>query len=165
MRKLTLFLAIMVLASCSPQRRLARLLERYPLPETHDTVYLPGKTIYKDTIITRYVPGDSVEVEIPIFVPVDIPDTAIRANTGLASATAYLQDNTLGLRLIQNDSLFKFLLDSAIRENIDTVRIEIVKEVPKLVPPNPFWKNGFWILTGVLILSIIVFAFFVTRKK
>jgi hypothetical protein len=165
MNKTILFFIIFILAGCSPQRRLARLLERYPLPEVHDTVYLPGKTVYKDTTIYRYLPGEIDTVEIQVPVPFAIPDTSVTALTSLATARAYLKHNRLGLSLIQNDSLFKFLLDSAIRENRDTIKIETVKEVPKLVPPNPFWRNGFWVLVGVLIVSLVVFAFFVTRKR
>jgi len=156
MNKIIIICLALILASCSPQRRLARLLERHPLPETHDTLYLPGETIYKDTTITRYLPGETVVFDLLVDVPIDIPDTFLIAETTLATALAHLKDNRLGLELIQKDSVFKFLLEKAIRENRDTVRIETVKEVPKLIPPNPFWKNGFWVVGGLLVLMILL---------
>lgn len=160
--KLVFILAIIILASCSPQKRLARLIEKYPIPETIDTLYLPGPIFFKDTIITKYLPGETDTVEILITVPIDLPDTSIHAATTLARATAYLDDNRLGLNLVQLDSLFQWKLDSAIQEHLDTVRI--IKKIPYPVieKAKPFYKNGFFILAGLVVLILLLF--FIFRK-
>jgi len=165
MRKFILFLTIVILASCSPQRRLARLLERYPLPEKVDTLYLPGEKVYKDTTIYRDIPGETVEVAVLVDVPINIPDTSLFAVTDLAEATAYLRDNVLGLELKQLDRIYEFKLDSAIRENTpDTVYIisEKVVTVEKLVT-KPFYKNGFFILVSLILVGMILSLLF--RKR
>lgn len=163
MRKFVLFLAIVILAGCSPTRRLARLLERYPLPEKIDTLYLPGETVYKDTTIYRDVPGETVEVAVPVDVPVNIPDTSILAETTLARAEASLKDNVLSLKLEQLNQIYQFKLDSAIREHSDT--IQIIKEIPFPVieKAKPFYKNGFFILAALVVL-LLVFVFAFRRK-
>jgi len=161
--KLVFILAMMILASCSPQRRLARLLERYPLPEKIDTLYLPGETIYKDTTIYTEIPGETVTVELYVDVPVSIPDTSILAETELAVAKAYLKDNTLGLELKQLNQIYQFKLDSAIRMHSDTIVIEKETTVKEYIKPNPFWKNGFYILAGLIV--VVLFLFFLLRRK
>ena len=155
----------MVIATgCSPQRRLARLLERYPLPETRDTIYIPGKIIYRDTIVFKYLPGETQVNNVYVEVPKTLPDTIIMVQTTLARAFAHLDDNHLGLELVQFDSVFRFKLDSAIFENTpDTVKIETIKEVPKLIPPKPFYKNGFFVLVGLIVLTLFLF-FLIGRK-
>jgi hypothetical protein len=139
-------------------KRLARLFEKHPeeFPERIDTFYLPGETIYKDTTVIRYLPGETTTVEVPIHVPIRIPDTTIYASTSLASALAHLKNNKLGLELIQNDTLFQFLLDSAIREQTpDTVMVVKEHTVEKQVDvTKPFWKIGFLILAGLLIIGM-----------
>ena len=163
MKHIILFLSIAILASCSPQRRLARLLERYPLPEIHDTTYLPGEIIYRDTTVYRYLAGDTVTVELPIYVRRDLPDTAIHAYTELAEATARLKRNKLRLELIQYDSLFQWKLDSAIRlQTPDTIRIVHETTVPEYIKPNPFWKTGFFILAVLIVVALVLY--FVTRR-
>ena len=152
-------MTLVILASCSPQRRLARLLERHPQPEKIDTLYLPGETIYKDTTVFKYLPGETVTVNVPFDVPIDIPDTVIIAETSFATALAYLDDNHLGLDLIQNDTVFQWKLDSAIRENTpDTLKItnETIVTVEKLVN-KPFYRSGFFILAGLIIIALLFY--------
>ena len=165
MKRIILLLLAVSLLGCSPQKRLARLLERYPIQPIVDTLYLPGPIFFKDTIITKYLPGETDSVEILIPVPFDIPDTSIYAFTTLAHATARLEDNRLGLDLVQLDSLFQWKLDSAIREHSDTVMI--LKEVPYPVikKAKPFYKNGFFILAGLILVGMILLFLFLFRKR
>lgn len=147
----------MILASCSSTKRLARLLERHPLPERHDTVYIPGETIYIDTTVYRYLPGDTVEKKVYVDVPYDIPDTSIVAFTELASARAFLRDNQLGLWLAQYDTVFQWKLDSAIRINKDTVMVIQETTVPEYIKTGTFWRSGFLVLAGLIIIFAVLF--------
>lgn len=163
MRNVLLILTIAILASCSPQRRLARLLERYPVPEKIDTVYAPGQTIYRDTTVFKYLPGQVAVESLYIDVPVPIPDTFITASTATADAIAYLQDNELGLQLIQYDTVIRWKIDSALVTQRDTVVItrDKIVTVEKLVT-KPFYRNGFFILAGLILIVLVLF--FVLRK-
>jgi hypothetical protein len=164
MKKLVLLLAIAILASCSPTKRLARLLEKYPQPEKIDTVYTPGKTVYKDTTVFKFFPGETSVEHVYVDVPVALPDTFIEAHTSTADAIAWLQNNELGLQLIQYDTLIQWKIDSAIRIHSDTILIEKEKIVTVTeYKDRPFYKNSFFILGGIILISLILlFAF---RKR
>jgi len=162
MRKFILFLAIVILAGCSPTRRLARLLDRFPLPadtliEYRDTI------IYRDSIIFEQIPGDTVWRDTIIPVEVDIPDTELKTASTYSEATAWILDNRLGLELIQYDTILQFILDSVKVHQIDTVYVEVIKDIPTSVNPNPFYKNGFFVLVGLIVLTLFLF-FLIGRK-
>ena len=156
MKKFVLFLAIVILAGCSPTRRLARLLERYPMPEKIDTLYTPGKTIYRDTTVYKYLPGEVSVESTHIDVPISIPDTFIEAHTSTADAIAYLQDNVLGLQIIQYDTVIQWKIDSALVYHRDTVVITKDIPYPVIEKAKPFYKNGFWVVGGLLVLMILL---------
>jgi len=157
MKSFLLLLAIAIMASCSPQRRLARLLDRFPLDSITKIEYR-DTTIYKDTTIYEYLPGETETVEVLVDVPYAIPDTLLLARTSLAQATASLQDNVLGLDLVQFDSLFQWKLDSALRHDIDTMIV--IKTIPfpviEKIPPKPFWRIGFLVLSGLVLIAMIL---------
>ena len=159
--KFLLILTIAILASCSPQRRLARLLDRFPLDSTIKIEYR-DTIIYKDTTLYKYLPGEADTVELYVDVPISLPDTVLLTRTSLAEATAYLQDNILGLRLVQFDSLFQWKLDSALRHDIDTLIIVKTIPFPVIEKAKPFYKNGFFILAGLILLGFVLFL--VIRK-
>ena len=104
MKRLILLAVVILLCGCSPQRRLARLIERFPLDTTTSIEYR-DTTIYRDITITRYLPGESITNTITLDVPIDLPDTIIIVETSLARALAHLDNNELGLELIQFDSI------------------------------------------------------------
>jgi len=158
MKKLTFILIVLLLASCSPSKRLARLLEKYPQPERVDTVYTPGKTVYIDTTIYVQIPGETDTVEVLVDVPIDLPDTTIYASTLLANAKASLYNNILRLKLEQREKVLEFLLDSTIREHSDT--LIVTKENVVTVTEyrdKPFYKSGFFILAGLIIIALLFY--------
>lgn len=160
------FLIVIVLAGCSPQRRLARLLERFPIPETSDTIY---NTIiaYRDTMIFELIPGDTVYRDTILPSQAEFLYMELKTRVTLAEATAWVLDNKLGLELIQYDTILTWMIDSAIVERADTVRIYSEKVITKTIQekPNPFWKNGFWVLAGVVLVIILLMLWFLSRKK
>lgn len=165
MKRILLILSIVILAGCSPTKRLARLLERYPMEPTVDTVYR-DTTIYRDTVVTKYLPGESVVNNVYVEVPGTLPDTVIWAETSLAYAAAHLESNHLGLELIQYDSVFKWKLDSALVQNIDTVII--TRDVPypiieKAKGVKTFWRSAAIVLGVIVLIGMILLL--VVRKK
>lgn len=164
MKRIFLLLTIVAMASCSPQRRLARLLDKYPQPERIDTVYIPGETIYKDTTIYRTLPGETDTVEVYVDVPIDLPDTSILAETELALAQAFLENNILRLELQQKEAKLRLKLDNAIRESRDTLKITEEKVVTVTeYKEKPFYKNGFFILSGLIVVALLFY--FLLRRE
>lgn len=168
------FILLILIVGCATQKR---CFEKFP-PDTTTTIeYIPGEIEYRDTIIEVKISGDTAYVESPWndnIVWEGLPDgytppgftvehriAPIRADLPLAYSTAWVDNNTLKMRLVQKDSILKIKLDSAYRSGIDTVKIIEIKIVEKPVPPKDytFFKTGFWfelflilILIGLLIL-------------
>jgi hypothetical protein len=158
MKRLITVIIVILLCGCSPQRRLARLLERFP-PDTSSNIEYRTHTVYRDTGITRYLPGEIVTDSFPVRIPFNlpIPDTSITLSTSLATSTAWLEDNVLGVSLQQYDSLFQFLLDSAIRENRDTIIITKTIPYPVIEKVGQFWKHGFIVLAVLIVVGLVLF--------
>jgi hypothetical protein len=150
-----------VLASCSPQKRLARLLEQYPL-KTDTVVKYKDTTIFRDALVIKHIPGETIYRDTLIPFKVDLPYMELKTTSMFADARAWIWENRLGLEIIQHDTFFQFKLDSALRQDIDSIFVETVREIPVIEKANPFWKHGFLVLAGLLLLAMTLF--FVFRK-
>jgi len=158
--RLAVVLIAIALVGCSPQKRLTRLLDKHP--ELTNVEYI-DTVIYKDTTVYVDVPGETVTEKIKWPVPINIPDTSIYARTAFSYAKASLTSNELDLLLVQTDTMVIVKLDSVLVERIDTTTVFVEKV--KQLPPKPVYKVGFWLFLGLILVGLIVFAFFVTRKK
>ena len=154
--KVVVLFCLVILASCSPQKRLARLLEKYPLP-TETEIEYRDTIIYRDTVVYIYMPGDTIRDSVLIPVEVDMPYMELKRAVMYAEATAWIRNNQLGLQIIQYDTLFKFKLDSAIKMNIDTLIIKEIVTVPEIIKQNSFWKHGFLVLAGLILIGLVLF--------
>jgi hypothetical protein len=160
MSRVVVFFIVVILAGCSPQRRLARIFDRHPDLMAVDTV-IHDTIIYRDTTIYVLLPGDTVEVEVALEVPVDLPDTTIATSTDYSRAEAGLQDNVLWLTLVQTDTIVEIVLDSVLVEK------EVEKVVTQTVTVETgislFWRHGFLVLGGLILVGLILF--FLLRKR
>lgn len=181
MKRYNFILLVVILAACSPQKRLTRLLDNHPYLVSKDTVFKPGPVVYRDTTVFREVPGDTAYIEStiveyepwdddgwwedPIAPPLNVPPVWV--STELATAKAWVERNVLKALLIQKDSVFRFKLDSAIRMNQDTITVErlIKYQIPMDPPTFKFYRAGFWILGVLIILALIIAAYFAFRKR
>jgi len=157
MKRFILLLVIILLCGCSPQRRLANLLERFPIPA--DTV-IQIHTVYESDTIEVLIPGDSVFKEVEIEVPIDLPDTTIYSETAFAQAMAGLLSNNLWLLLVQKDTIIPIKVDSVF------VTVYEDREITKTVVVDntkPFYKSGFFILAGIIVLGLLFFFLFRRR--
>jgi len=155
MRFAVVTLIAVILASCSPQKRLARLLDRFPLQQ--DTlIQYQYNTVIRDTTITVEIPGDIIYRDTLIPFIVDLPYMELQTRSTLAEARAWVWANELGLELVQFDTLFSIKLDSALRHDIDTIFMEVVREVPTLVKEKSFWMHGFLTLAGLILIGMIL---------
>ena len=174
MRKIiNILLITLLVAGCSPQKRLGRLLLKYPIPP--EITYTPGPIEYRDTTIYRDVPGETIIKVLDLddlLASIDCPEMPeiepIHAETELASVDVWVDEGKLKMRLIQNDKLFQFYLDSAIRESRDTVwmdRVIPVEVKVKVVPKSHlFYKYGFFITLGILLIVIALMLVFLKIK-
>lgn len=151
---------ILLLSGCVTQRR---CLDKFPPIISHDTIEIPGENIYIDTTIYVELPGDTVHKDTVIYIHPQKPAYAeVFAETSLAEARAWVKHNRLNLDLIQRDSVLRFKLDSAIRENTDTIKIVEVTtiEVPKIPKSFPFYRFGFFLILGIFFVMIVLLVIF-----
>ena len=158
MKQLILLLSIVILAGCSVERRLARLHERYPIKP--DTI-VETHTVYETDTIQVQLPGDTVETEVKLEVPIDLPDTTIYAETDFAEASAGLFSNVLWLNLKHKDVAVPVEMDSVI---VTVYQDRVInKPYPVIEKVGTFWRAGFLVLAGLVLISLIlIFAF---RRK
>jgi hypothetical protein len=183
MKSTLLILVLVILASCSPQRRLAGLLERFPL-DTIKTTTIE----YRDTIVEVPIPGDTAFVETEVPVPYldadsiaelwglncdqkDLIDSLnkqltrsfdvrpIYNETAFAKSKAWIANGILKSELTQKDSIIDVVLDSVIQENITIERIPY----PEYIPAKPLYKYGFFIFGGLILISLILLIIFRRR--
>ena len=152
MKKL-IFIFVVILSSCITQKK---CFNRFP-PDT--ITVKQDTTIFRDTIVFKKIIGDTVYVEkhIPHIIYTERSYEPIFLKTSLCASKSWIAGNRLKMRLIQKDSIFQFKLDSAIKANKQI--ITKTKIIEKPIAPNPFWKNGFFILGGILIIFLILLVF------
>ncbi len=173
------FILLVLVTSCISQKK---CLERFPPIIVHDTLYGPGTVFFGDTIIYVEIPGDTAFVESPWLdntrwtddftslalegITVSHNIEQIRADVPFAYSLAWVENNTFKMQLIQKDSILAIVLDSIKQFSTDTIRIEVKEIVEKEVVPKKygFFKNGFWILLGLIVLVIILAFVFIKIK-
>lgn len=142
---------ILIITSCSPQKKLARLLERNPELKEKQIVLARG------TVKTTFpgVVGDTV-IKIYDSVPGDCPE--------LKEDTAVVQEENLTARSwISGDSLY-------LEAECDTVYQEVPFEVPieveKIVYRKPRDGLSWWRAIAIIeFLLIIVIIYIVLRAR
>jgi hypothetical protein len=180
MKKFILLIVVMLLCGCSPQKRLASLLERFPLDTTSTTVIE-----YRDTIIEIPIPGETVYEEKEVPVPYLDTDSIAKLwklncdqrdliddlnkqmersfdvipifnETAFAKSKAWIEDGILKSELHQKDSVLRDTIENAIKESSTVDRIPY----PEYIPAKPLYKYGFFIFGGlILFLLTLLFAF------
>ena len=160
--KYTILILIVLLSGCVTQNK---CLFKFP-PPPPDTI-VKHHTEWKDTTIYKYLPGevvhDSVYIEKLIEKKIYVPYTSVYAETLLAEATASVQGKKLKLELIQRDSLFAFILDSAIKASHDTITIKqpYIKEIPVKTKYQEIIGIAVWIFFGLFLFTLL---FLILRK-
>lgn len=148
MKKLVFILiTALLLGGCVTQKK---CLVKFP-PDTVTRVETNIITEYRDTIIYKHIPGDSVFVER--IIPADIPPFNIEPLTArlpLSHSTAWVNNGRLHLGLWIDSTTLQFKIDSAkATVKTDTHTIETVTvEVP--VPPSKWHGRLTWTLGGAL---------------
>ncbi len=138
MLSLSAFILLIISNSCSPIKRHARLVEKYPFVHKTDTV------VFKDTI--------------RITVPSIQTDTVIQLDSFLIrlNDTITIHKDNLRVQITQiHDSIY-------INAHCDTVYIDkiLIKKVPikyyEAVKESEWKTKGYWILFIFLILLLLI---------
>ena len=143
---------LLLLSSCVTQKR---CLERYPPQNiTKDSIIIREVTVYRDTIITVRLPGDTVMVEQDL----DSLMAPLISENKYAKAIAEVYKNKLRVTLIQKESEISFKLDSAYKQTLywkerwETDKQTIVNEV-RYTPGIYKIALGGWI--GIIFLLVL----------
>jgi hypothetical protein len=169
----SLFLLVILSNSgCVTQKR---CFDKFPQDTIRTVERIPGETVYRDTSMNRTIEGDSAYTESPwlwnddsIFfqdgkTPTLFNIPPIYASTRIAHGKASVENGVLKLGVVQDEQVLTFLLDSATRENTDTMKIYETRVIEKVVKPKNygFLKAWGWTATIVaFILGLLLILFF-----
>ena len=123
---------LVVFQSCSPQKRLTRLLEHHPELTVADTIKL------RDTMVSPMITSDTI---------IDLRQM---------TDTVFVEKDRLSVKLFrQHDTLYvegKCKADTIIRERLIPVeKIKLIQAKPKLT----LLCNLCWLITGILLITTI----------
>ncbi|MDD3491021.1 MAG: hypothetical protein PHR62_14180 [Paludibacter sp.] len=164
MRKYILFL-VLILASCTPQRQLARLLARHPELKRDSII------VIHDTIVTPYVQSSTV------FTLEDLNDMLqmSSAHDSLGSSNA---DIKTGITAIADHARASIVADYGqlrlIAEQLpDTTPFQhkaviptYTTEIQKIPTPIPSWKVFLMYLGGIFIIELLLrLVVFILKKN
>ena len=164
MRKYILFL-VLILASCTPQRQLARLLARHPELKRDSII------VIHDTIVTPYVQSSTV------FTLEDLNNmlqkSRERDSLGLSNA-----DIKTGITAIADHARASIVADNGqlrlIAEQLpDTNPFQhkaviptYITEIQKIPTPIPSWKVFLMYLGGIFIIELVLrLVVFILKKN
>ena len=127
-----LILVIIIFSSCSPQRRLDRLVTKHPE-------------------LTRI---DTIKIQDSVFVPGTNLDTVFRAS--LLYDTVRITQEKLQIQLIErNDTIY-------LNATVEPDTIIITKEIPiqKIIHIKPQkWWIEYWWVWGLVLLLVVLLVF------
>ena len=139
-------LLVLFIASCTPQRRFTRLIEKHPYLLTTDTLII----------------HDTVRVEVPRVVH----DTVINEH--------FFTEITRDTLILQKERLTIKIFHDTIRNNVfiqgicDTVTIEkiIERKIPiRYYEKTPLWKKILnWLIIAVIIYAVVRLLLFLKRR-
>ena len=139
---LLLLLISLMMAACSPSRRLERLLRKHPELKSYDTIIL------RDTIP---VPGVSADTILPLL---HIPDTVVVEKGRLQIVLRKVRD-TLFLRgKCKPDTVI-------IHRKIPVERIRIVRADARFA----LLKRIPWLASALIVLLIVILVIFLLTPK
>ena len=160
LNKLLFFIILALLVtSCSP-----RIIKEVSVK---DSIVYKEKIVYKDTTIFKYLPGDTVYKNTIVYVDRLtglVNSKKLFAFTSLAEASAWVYNSKLFLNLIQKDTTIVVRLDSAIKEatywkeKYQSNSSVVVKEVTK----SPWYMK---VLAWIGSLSLVVVGLWVYKTK
>lgn len=174
-----LLLIILVLSSCSLTReqriekRRAKKCElsayKWGCDWGRDTAYIREtvtNTVYRDTTVYIYVPGEKQIDSVPVLITVykdgtvNVSTKKNTLHTSLATSQAWIENGKLRHTLIQKDSAYKAVIENAIR-----VSQYFVKELSKgsvkkeYIRYLTWWDKIFRFIGYIAFIPIVYFIY------
>ena len=165
MKYFVIILAAMIAASCSPQKQIMRLKAKGYLEETVNTT--PPDTITEiqwDTVRVPILPdADTTEFILDLSQYELWGAPPVFASTELCEAVAEVSEGELVLIVEQKEANIPVPVENITQIIRDTVTIRT--NVPTPIEPKnySFFKSGFWILSGIILLLIIALTVILIR--
>lgn len=157
--KYLIIILLLIVTSCSP-----KIIKEVV---TKDSIIYRESISYRDTTIFKYLPGDTVFKNTIVYVDKVtglVNSKKLFAFTSLAEASAWVYNSKLFLNLIQKDTTIEIRLDSAIKEAIywkekyQSNNTVVVKEVTK----SPWYMK---VLAWIGSLSLVVIGLWIYKTK
>lgn len=172
---------LLVLTSCSVLRKQKTQI----IYQTRDSIHYIDREVtrWKDTTVFRYIKGKTDSIYIKgKDMPCKLNIKPATVYDDFSRATAWVTDNNLYLKIVQEDTVMAFNLAQAIREtehwkkeytslkSKESQKVETVKKVRSI----PWWlyaiigafiaEWGFNLMTGTS-LTRNLYEFFINRKR
>lgn len=156
MKKLILYLSVLILVtSCSPIKRIARISARHPELMPKEKVIRDSTYIYKDKIreVPVLIKGDTTYIDVPIDCPDQ--DVSIIENSKLKQQIKILNGRLTSVITNKQDTVYIPVKDTetTIISDKDKETIKPEKFIPKLYKTT-FW--GFWLYTLLFLLFLYI---------
>ena len=154
-----LFLVAVLFVGCSPQKRLSRLLDKYPLP-THDSISYVER-IKLDTI-TVFTKADTVM----LMFRAPCPDMEVTDDNPKVKTKVIIKDQVMTVKTICKEDSLEIIIKELKTElvNKETVYVNVPgPEVPVKYTPK-FWIYG-TITALCLIILIVLYILYRTNTK
>jgi len=167
MKLLSLLIIGLLLIGCSPCKRLQRKCPPQIEYIKKDSIIIKDSIIYKDKEIPVYIPGETIYKDSIISELKDVNVPPMILENDYALARAWIDNSRLKLQLEQKEQVIKYKVDSAIQiakhweyKWTNEKQTEIVKEryIPKIYKIALFFTISAIILLGVWVYIKIKFG-------
>jgi len=167
MKLLSLLIIGLLLIGCSPCKRLQRKCPPQIEYIKKDSIIIKDSIIYKDKEIPVYIPGETIYKDSIISELKDVNVPPVILENDYALAKAWISNSRLKMQLEQKEQVIKYKVDSAIQiakhweyKWTNEKQTEIVKEryIPKIYKIALFFTISAIILLGVWVYIKIKFG-------
>lgn len=174
---LIVFIVLASLSSCRTseqirQSKCEKAAYKWGCDWGHDTAYIREtvtNTIYRDTTIKIYIPGetktDTIYVDVSWMQDGTVKITSKKSvlNTSLAYSEAQIVNGVLKHTIVQKDSVYNYLVKNAIKIYDSMTRDKTVSVIIKKVEKELTWWQKFRMHTGdvawfLIALSLLIFG-------
>ena len=155
-----MILITFMISGCATHKNVTKYITKNPeiLTDFVDTTrrieYVPMKVLI-DTVIYDTIPGDTVYADTTIKRSVGLLSGSVSVETDLSSARAWISKGRLHIELVQNKQVLQFKIDSAVALVPRETRTQWLPSEPYIPKSFGFYKNGFFITAGLLLLLLV----------
>lgn len=169
MRGLVFIVVVLLFSGCATERMARRYIEKNPafLGEYVDTIpEVVHDTITVDVIVPVTIPGDTVRESVRLPGDMRRLPAPVMGETSLAYARAWVEGDSIHLELIQREKVLS--IPGQVEVPVTEINNRIIYRPPaeKFIPRWAyFYKHAFFVLIGLILVTIILFVYRLTRLR